>query len=168
MDLRACDHCCVSNLLCVEIKLAIPTGWGGLGALQLPLALFYLNNTWREAPAGCCNHPWCGTPLLVSNPVGLTLDSVVEGEGWISADEALHCCYGCPSALQSAVSVGIQHRDINSEHVMWVTGDNVMSITMCWQTGDMLCWKTNTIVTFKVLFWEFLIDSLIPEFCRPF
>lgn len=25
-------------------------GGGGLGALQLPLALFYLNNAWREAP----------------------------------------------------------------------------------------------------------------------
>ncbi|CAK9204563.1 unnamed protein product [Sphagnum troendelagicum] len=96
-----------------------------------PLSPILLEQCLKGSSTGCCNHPWCGTLLLVSSPVGLTLDSVVESEGCISADEALHCCYGCLSALQSAVSVAIQHRDINSEHVMWVMGDNVMSITMC-------------------------------------
>lgn len=161
------------SLLCLQFIMCGNqignTNWvGGPWCTAAPLSPILLEQCLKGSSTGCCNHPWCGTPLLVSSPVGLTLDSVVESEGCISVDEALYCCYGCLSALQSAVSVAIQHRDINSEHVMWVTGDNVMSITMCWQTGDMLCWKTNTIVTFKVLFWEFLIDSLIPEFCRLF
>jgi len=58
--------------------------------------------------------------VLVTYPVGQTLASVVETEGWISADEALRCCHDCLSALRSAVSVGIQHGDINTEHVMRV------------------------------------------------
>jgi hypothetical protein len=72
----------------------------------------------KESPAGRCDHPWCGTPVLVTYPVGETLASAVEIEGWISADEALHCCHDCLSALRSTVSVGIQHGDINPEHMM--------------------------------------------------
>ncbi|CAM6030721.1 unnamed protein product [Sphagnum balticum] len=74
----------------------------------------------KESPTGRCDHPWCGTPVLVTYPVGQTLASVVETEGWISADEALRCCHDCLSALRSAVSVGIQHGDISTEHVMRV------------------------------------------------
>jgi hypothetical protein len=122
MDLRACDRCCVSNLLCVEIKSDNTTWVGGPWCTAAPLSPILLEQCLKGSSTGCCNHPWCGTPLLVSSPVGLTLDSVVESEGCMSADEALHCCYGCLSAFQSAVSVGIQHRDIKSEHVMCVTG----------------------------------------------
>ncbi|CAM6057817.1 unnamed protein product [Sphagnum tenellum] len=98
-----------------------------------PLSPILLEQCLKGSSTGCCNHPWCGTPLLVSSPVGLTLDSVVESEAvslqMKHSTAAMAVCLHC--RVQSAVSVVIQHRDIDSEHVMWVTGDNVMSITMC-------------------------------------
>jgi hypothetical protein len=46
--------------------------------------------------------------------------SMFEIRGWIFADEALHCCHDCLSTLCNAILIGILHKDINTEHVMWV------------------------------------------------
>lgn len=76
----------------------------------------------KQSPGGCCDHPWCGTPILVTYPVGQSLSSVFERDGVFSPEEALSCCHDCLSALRSAGSAGIQHGDITPEHVLHVTG----------------------------------------------
>ncbi|CAM6125643.1 unnamed protein product [Calypogeia fissa] len=76
----------------------------------------------KKSPGGRCDHPWCGTPVLVTSPVGESLDRVVEREGFFSSEEALRCCHDCLSALRSSNSATIQHGDINPEHVIRVNG----------------------------------------------
>ncbi|MCO5578392.1 hypothetical protein L7F22_032233 [Adiantum nelumboides] len=76
----------------------------------------------KQSPGGRCDHPWCGTPILVTLPVGESLDVVVQKYGVLSPEEALKCCHDCLSALRSAGSAGIQHGDITPEHVLRVVG----------------------------------------------
>ncbi|KAL3678863.1 hypothetical protein R1sor_021819 [Riccia sorocarpa] len=76
----------------------------------------------KKSPGGRCDHPWCGTPVLVTSPVGESLDIVIEREGFFSSEEALRCCHDILSALRSSSSAGIQHGDINPEHVIRVNG----------------------------------------------
>lgn len=76
----------------------------------------------KQSPGGRCDHPWCGTPILVTSPVGESLDIVVQKHGVFSPEEALKCCHDCLSALRSAGSAGIQHGDITPEHVLRVVG----------------------------------------------
>ena len=76
----------------------------------------------KQTPAGRCDHPWCGTPVLVTAPIGETVESVVEREGLFPIEDALRLCHDSLSALRSACSVGIQHGDITPEHVIQVTG----------------------------------------------
>eukprot|EP01018_Ginkgo_biloba_P019967 Gb_15662 [translate_table: standard] len=74
----------------------------------------------KQSPGGRCDHPWCGTPILVSSPVGETLATIVARDGAFNSEEALRCCHDCLSALRSAASASIQHGDICPEHVIRV------------------------------------------------
>ncbi|KAF9603576.1 hypothetical protein IFM89_037075 [Coptis chinensis] len=71
-----------------------------------------------------CDHPWCGTPVLVTRPVGELLSSVVARNGPLSSTEALQCCRDCLSALQSASMAKIQHGDICPENIVCVIDKN--------------------------------------------
>ncbi|XP_023543441.1 uncharacterized protein LOC111803326 [Cucurbita pepo subsp. pepo] len=73
----------------------------------------------RPSSGGNCDHPWCGTPILVTSPVGETVADMVNG-GRFSSEEALRCCHDCLSALSAAASAGIRHGDIRPENVICV------------------------------------------------
>lgn len=72
----------------------------------------------RQSPGGRCDHPWCGTPILVTSPVGESVATIVARNGVFNTEEALRCCHDCLSALRSTVSAGIQHGDISPDHVI--------------------------------------------------
>lgn len=76
---------------------------------------------YKQSPGGRCNHPWCGTPVLVTSPVGEPLSTIITRDGVFTSEEALQCCHDILSALQSAASASIQHGDICPEHVMRVS-----------------------------------------------
>ncbi|TYI84185.1 hypothetical protein E1A91_D05G346700v1 [Gossypium mustelinum] len=59
----------------------------------------------RPSSGGNCDHPWCGTPILVTSPVGETVTDMVS-EGHFGVDEAIRCC--------------IRHRDTRPENVICV------------------------------------------------
>ncbi|KAF7840194.1 kinase family protein [Senna tora] len=63
----------------------------------------------KESPGGRCDHPLCGTPILVTSPVGKLLSSVIAYEGQFSAEEAIRCCRDCLAALRSASMANVQH-----------------------------------------------------------
>ncbi|KAL3841114.1 hypothetical protein ACJIZ3_025705 [Penstemon smallii] len=66
-----------------------------------------------------CDHPWCGTPVLVTSPVGRTVADMVRA-GTFGVDEAIRCCHDCLSALSATASAGIRHGDIRPENVVYV------------------------------------------------
>ncbi|CAI9094649.1 OLC1v1030426C1 [Oldenlandia corymbosa var. corymbosa] len=72
----------------------------------------------KQSPKGCCDHPSCGTPVLVTYPVGEMLSSIVAQHGPFSAEEAIRCCRDCLAALRSAKMANIQHGDICPEHII--------------------------------------------------
>lgn len=74
----------------------------------------------RPDSGGNCDHPWCGTPLLATSPVGEPVSDMVRS-GRFGPDEAIKCCHDCLSALATASSVGIRHGDIRPENVICVT-----------------------------------------------
>ncbi|KAJ8765398.1 hypothetical protein K2173_012095 [Erythroxylum novogranatense] len=67
-----------------------------------------------------CDHPWCGTPILVASPVGEPLSFVVARDGAFSAEEATRCCRDCLMALRSATVANVQHGDICPENIVRV------------------------------------------------
>lgn len=67
-----------------------------------------------------CGHPWCGTPILVTLPVGETVSNLIRG-GLFGVEEALKCCHDCLAAISAASSVGVRHGDIRPENVIRVT-----------------------------------------------
>ncbi|XP_061352545.1 uncharacterized protein LOC133297420 isoform X2 [Gastrolobium bilobum] len=73
----------------------------------------------RPSSGGNCDHPWCGTPILVTSPVGETVAEMVR-TGQFGSDEAIRCCHDCLSALSTAASAGIRHGDIRPENVICV------------------------------------------------
>ncbi|KAL1314142.1 hypothetical protein HN51_040929 [Arachis hypogaea] len=73
----------------------------------------------RPSSGGNCDHPWCGTPILVTSPVGETVAEMVH-TGQFGSDEAIKCCHDCLSALSAAASAGIRHGDIRPENVICV------------------------------------------------
>uniref|UniRef100_A0A7N0VF56 Uncharacterized protein n=1 Tax=Kalanchoe fedtschenkoi TaxID=63787 RepID=A0A7N0VF56_KALFE len=73
----------------------------------------------RPSSGGNCNHPWCGTPILVTSPVGETVADMISS-GRFGVDEAIRCCHDCLSAISAAASVGIRHGDIRPENVIFV------------------------------------------------
>lgn len=74
----------------------------------------------KPSSGGNCDHPWCGTPILVTSPVGESVADIVR-EGRFGSDEALRCCHDCLSALSTAASAGIRHGDIRPENVIRVS-----------------------------------------------
>ncbi|XP_009630238.1 uncharacterized protein [Nicotiana tomentosiformis] len=73
----------------------------------------------RPSSGGNCDRPWCGTPVLVTSPVGRTVADMVR-LGQFGTDEAIKCCHDCLSALSAASSAGIRHGDIRPENVIYV------------------------------------------------
>ncbi|XP_010554744.1 PREDICTED: uncharacterized protein LOC104824383 [Tarenaya hassleriana] len=74
----------------------------------------------KPSSGGRCDHPWCGTPILVTSPVGETVAELVN-KGRFGPEEAIRCCHDCLSALSTASSAGIRHGDIRPENVIFVT-----------------------------------------------
>ncbi|XP_044507049.1 uncharacterized protein LOC123226568 [Mangifera indica] len=66
-----------------------------------------------------CDHPLCGTPILVTSPVGETVADMIS-EGQFSSDEAIRCCHDCLSALCTVFFAGIRHGDIRPENIIYV------------------------------------------------
>lgn len=71
----------------------------------------------RSGSGGNCGHPWCGTPILVTSPVGKPVADMVSS-GEFGTDEAIKCCHDCLSALSTASSAGIRHGDIKPQNVI--------------------------------------------------
>ncbi|XP_010922122.1 uncharacterized protein [Elaeis guineensis] len=71
----------------------------------------------KPSSGGNCGHPWCGTPILVTSPVGETVSNLIRN-GLFGSEEALRCCHDCLSALATASSAGIRHGDIRPENVI--------------------------------------------------
>nr|GEU58018.1 hypothetical protein [Tanacetum cinerariifolium] len=74
----------------------------------------------KSSSRGNCDNPWCGTPILLTSPVGKTVADMVR-LGQFGLDEAIKCCHDCLSALSSASSAGIRHGDIRPENIIYVT-----------------------------------------------
>ncbi|KAK1354717.1 Kinase superfamily protein [Heracleum sosnowskyi] len=43
----------------------------------------------KESPKGLCDHPWCGTTILVTYPFGESLSFIVSLDGPLSSEEAV-------------------------------------------------------------------------------
>ncbi|XP_010694089.2 uncharacterized protein LOC104906948 isoform X1 [Beta vulgaris subsp. vulgaris] len=74
----------------------------------------------RSSFSDDCNHPWWGTPVLVTSPVGETVTDMVRSSCF-GSDEAIKCCHDCLSALSTASSFDIRHGDIRPENVICIT-----------------------------------------------
>ncbi|KAE8689226.1 cullin-1-like isoform X1 [Hibiscus syriacus] len=91
----------------------------------------------KQSPSGRCDHPWCGTPILVTYPVGEPLSYIVARDGSFSSDDALRCCRDCLVALRSAATANVQHGDISPENIIRVfdvqgTRNKVLYIPVSW------------------------------------
>ncbi|KAL2247069.1 UNVERIFIED_CONTAM: hypothetical protein Sindi_2559200, partial [Sesamum indicum] len=75
----------------------------------------------KQSPKGRCDHPCCGTPILVTCPVGEPLSSIIAHDGPFSAEEATRCCRDCLAALRSAKMANILHGDIRPENIMRIS-----------------------------------------------
>ncbi|KAL3813145.1 hypothetical protein ACJIZ3_014413 [Penstemon smallii] len=82
----------------------------------------------KQTPKGRCDHPWCGTPILVSCPVGEQISSIVTHDGPFSAEEATRCCRDCLLALRSAKVANIMHGDIIPENILRIIDDRHVSL----------------------------------------
>ncbi|KAG6410575.1 hypothetical protein SASPL_128637 [Salvia splendens] len=74
----------------------------------------------KTSAGGNCDQPWCGTPVLVTGPVGRTVSDMVRS-GQFGPDEAIKCCHDCLSALSTSASSGIRHGDIRPENIIYVS-----------------------------------------------
>ncbi|XP_038715103.1 uncharacterized protein LOC120008801 isoform X2 [Tripterygium wilfordii] len=74
----------------------------------------------KQSPGGRCDHPWCGTPVLVTSPIGEPLSFVVAPDSTFSSEEALRCCRDCLAALRNAAIANIQHGDICPDNILRV------------------------------------------------
>ncbi|XP_062083735.1 uncharacterized protein LOC133790211 isoform X2 [Humulus lupulus] len=87
----------------------------------------------KESPGGRCDHPWCGTPILVTSPVGEPLSCVVARDGSFSSEEAVRCCRDCLVALRSAALGNVQHGDICPENIIRVVDmEGVRYVPISW------------------------------------
>lgn len=96
----------------------------GLSSKYLPQLsasgrIIHPGNCRRPSSGGNCDHPLCGTPVLVTSPVGETVAEMVR-TGQFGSDEAIRCCHDCLSALSTVASAGIRHGDIRPENVICV------------------------------------------------
>lgn len=78
----------------------------------------------KQSPKGRCDHPGCGTPMLVTCPVGETVASVFAHDGAFSAEEATRFCRDCLAALRSAKTANILHGDIRPENLIRIVDEN--------------------------------------------
>ncbi|PIN05817.1 Casein kinase (serine/threonine/tyrosine protein kinase) [Handroanthus impetiginosus] len=76
-------------------------------------------NCRKTSKGGNCDYPWCGSPDLVTSPVGRTVADMVRA-GQFGADEAIKCCHDCLSALSASALHGIRHGDVKPENVICV------------------------------------------------
>ncbi|KAL1566527.1 hypothetical protein AAHA92_02132 [Salvia divinorum] len=74
----------------------------------------------KQSSKGRCDHPWCGTPMLVTCPVGEAVSSIIANDGPFSAEEATRCCRDCLAALRSAKRANILHGDIRPENIIQI------------------------------------------------
>ncbi|KAJ0879120.1 putative protein kinase-like domain superfamily [Helianthus annuus] len=79
-----------------------------------------LSSKYLPGPSGNCDNPWCGTPVLITSPVGKTVADMIR-LGQFGSDEAIRCCHDCLSALSTAGTAGIRHGDIRPENIICVT-----------------------------------------------
>ncbi|EXB64081.1 hypothetical protein L484_013091 [Morus notabilis] len=92
----------------------------------------------KQTPGGRCDHPWCGTPILVTSPVGVPLSSIVARDGCFSPEEVVRCCRDCLAALRSAAMANVQHGDICPENIIRVVDvpcaarNSSMYVPICW------------------------------------
>ncbi|KAK6152931.1 hypothetical protein DH2020_012570 [Rehmannia glutinosa] len=77
----------------------------------------------KQTPKGRCDHPWCGTPMLVTCPVGEPLSSIISHDGPLSPEEATRCCRDCLAALKSAKTANILHGDIRPENIIRIVDE---------------------------------------------
>lgn len=75
----------------------------------------------KETPGGRCDHPWCGTPVLLTSPVGEQLSWIVARDGPFSSEEAIRCCRDCLAALRSASLASVQHGDICPDNIIRIS-----------------------------------------------
>ncbi|PIN10001.1 Casein kinase (serine/threonine/tyrosine protein kinase) [Handroanthus impetiginosus] len=80
--------------------------------------IVHSGNCEKQSPKGRCDHPWCGTPMLVTCPAGEPVSSIIAHNGPFSAEEATRCCRDCLSALRSAKMANILHGDIRPENII--------------------------------------------------
>ncbi|XP_073127819.1 uncharacterized protein [Henckelia pumila] len=81
----------------------------------------------KKTSKGCCDHPWCGTPILVASPVGEPVSSIIAHYGPFSNEEAIRCCRDCLEALRSAKMANIMHGDISPENIIHVVNNKKSS-----------------------------------------
>ncbi|KAL5567422.1 hypothetical protein UlMin_030586 [Ulmus minor] len=88
----------------------------------------------KQTPGGRCDHPWCGTPILVTSPVGEPVSSIVSRKGPLSSEEAVRCCRDCLAALRSAAKANVLHGDICPENIIRVvdTNNNLLYMPVSW------------------------------------
>ncbi|KAH7685400.1 Calcium/calmodulin-dependent protein kinase protein [Dioscorea alata] len=78
----------------------------------------------KQNPGDCCEHPWCGTPVLVTSPVGEPVSHIIARYGSFCTEEALRFCRDILTSLKSATSANIQHGDICPENIVRVISLN--------------------------------------------
>ncbi|XP_072955270.1 uncharacterized protein [Typha angustifolia] len=108
-----------------QTKILIQMKQRGLSSKYLPQVvasgrMIHPDQCEKANTGGRCDHPWCGTPILVTSPVGQTVSNLIRN-GLFGPEEALRCCYDCLSALAAASSAGIRHGDIRPENVICVS-----------------------------------------------
>lgn len=91
----------------------------------------------KQNQGGRCDHPWCGTPILVTSPVGESLSTIVARDGPFSSEEAIRCCRDCLAALRSAALANVQHGDICPENILCVVNtqgamNNFLYVPISW------------------------------------
>ncbi|KAJ6837394.1 uncharacterized protein M6B38_120615 [Iris pallida] len=74
----------------------------------------------KPSAGGRCDHPRCGTQILVTSPVGKAISSVISQDGPLSTTEALRCCKDTLTAFKSAAMANIQHGEICPENIIRV------------------------------------------------
>ncbi|KAK9725324.1 hypothetical protein RND81_05G137000 [Saponaria officinalis] len=97
----------------------------GLSSKNLPQLsasgkLTHLGDSQRSNSRVDHDNHWCGTPVLVTSPVGDTLTNMLRNSRF-GSDESIKCCHDCLAALSTAARSGIRHGDIRPENVIRVT-----------------------------------------------
>ncbi|KAJ4844360.1 hypothetical protein Tsubulata_025262 [Turnera subulata] len=85
----------------------------------------------KQNAGGRCDHPWCGTPILVTCPVGEPLSRIVgRGNVPFSQGEALRCCRDCLAALRTAAAANVLHGDLCPDNIIKVKNNSSSSSSL--------------------------------------